>query len=63
MPQVTVNWLQKPCRTPEVKNKVAQAIIAAMASVKEADIAADRVCVEFSIIDQGQPDGGYRAKP
>lgn len=62
MPNVTVNWLAKPCRTPEVKRKVADAIIAAMAGVKEAEIAADRVTVEFTIIDEGQPKEGYKAQ-
>ena len=62
MPNVTVNWLPKGCRTPEVKRKVADAIIAAMSGVKEAEIAADRVTVEFTIIDETQPKEGYKAQ-
>ncbi|MSS73060.1 MAG: hypothetical protein EXS64_16440 [Candidatus Latescibacteria bacterium] len=62
MPNVTVNWLPKGCRTPEVKRKVADAIIAAMAGVKDAEIAADRVTVEFTIIDETQPKEGYKAQ-
>lgn len=60
MPNVTVNWLPKACRTPEVKRKVADAIIVAMAGVQGAEITADRVNVEFTIIDADQPKEGYR---
>lgn len=60
MPNVTVNWLAKPCRTSEVKRKVADAIIAAMAGVQAAEIDADHVNVEFTIIDPDQPKEGYR---
>ena len=60
MPNVTVNWLPKACRTPEIKRKVADAIIAAMAGVQGAEITADRVNVEFTIIDSDQPKEGYR---
>lgn len=62
MPHVTVNWLLKPCRTPAVKQKVADAIIAAMAGVEDAEIAADRVTVEFTIIDGEQPAEGYKLR-
>ena len=60
MPNVTVNWLPKAGRTPEIKRKVADAIIAAMAGVQGAEIDADRVNVEFTIIDSDQPKEGYR---
>jgi hypothetical protein len=63
MPNVTVNWLPKACRTAEVKRRVADAIIAAMADVKEADISADAVNVVFTVIDSEQPKGGYRRNP
>ena len=62
MPIVTVNWLLKSCRTPDVKRKVADAIIDAMSGVEEAEISPGRVSVKFSIIDSDQPDAGYRAK-
>ncbi len=62
MPIVTVNWLQKSCRTPDVKRKVADAIIDAMSGVEEAEVSPDRVSVKFSIIDNDQPDEGYRVK-
>ena len=55
MPFVQVTWLPKTCRTPEVRAKVAAAIIKAMVGVEEADISPDNLVVRFAESVDGFP--------
>ena len=48
MPNVHIAWLPKACRTAATRKAVADAVIKAMVSVKEADIAAENLVVRFS---------------
>ena len=59
MPFVHIAWLQKACRTAEVRKEVASAVIKALTSVKSAEISADKVVVRFSESVDGfqRPEG------
>jgi hypothetical protein len=55
MPFVQITWLPKACRTAAVRKEVADAVIKAMTSVKEADISPDNLVVRFSESVDGFP--------
>lgn len=55
MPNVHITWLPKACRTAATRKIVADAVIKAMVSVKEADISAQNLVVRFSESVDGFP--------
>lgn len=55
MPFVQITWLPKACRTASTRKKVADAVLKAMVSVKEADISPENLVVRFSESVDGFP--------
>mmetsp|Transcript_20935 Transcript_20935/g.31020 ORF Transcript_20935/g.31020 Transcript_20935/m.31020 type:complete len:83 (-) Transcript_20935:195-443(-) len=55
MPFVQITWLPKACRTAAVRKEVAEAVIKAMCSVKDADISAENLVVRFGEAVDGFP--------
>ena len=64
MPHVMITWLPKACRTPEIRKKVAEAVVKAMVAVDGADVPADRLVVRFGeAVDPFPLPKGYSASP
>mmetsp|Transcript_18261 Transcript_18261/g.21078 ORF Transcript_18261/g.21078 Transcript_18261/m.21078 type:complete len:82 (+) Transcript_18261:150-395(+) len=55
MPFVQITWLPKVSRSAAVRKKVADAVIKAMVSVKEAEISPDNLVVRFGEAVDGFP--------
>mmetsp|Transcript_4365 Transcript_4365/g.6191 ORF Transcript_4365/g.6191 Transcript_4365/m.6191 type:complete len:86 (+) Transcript_4365:78-335(+) len=64
MPFVQVTWLPKACRNAQVREKVAEAVLKAMVSVKEADISPQNLIVRFAESTDNFPlPKGYSLNP
>jgi hypothetical protein len=55
MPFVQITWLPKACRNAATRKAVADAVIKAMVSCKDADISADNLVVRFAESVDGFP--------
>ena len=55
MPFVHITWLPKTCRNARVRKEIAEAVMKAMTSHPEADVAEENLVVRFSEAVDGFP--------
>lgn len=64
MPFVHIAWLPKTCRNARVRKEIADAVMKAMTSHPEADVAPENLVVRFSEAVDGFPlPKGHSANP